>query len=329
MKIIEIWNELDSDKTATSLLLRRCPSSVLPDVFIGLQKTEKLRCIALKLNNTNRINVERYSNLKDIKTELMPDERDYSKKYLLIILKNTQHEYVFATLCEDLINGISNIRDQDRVVRELLNRLEKWKSLFDKASSEGLSLEEQRGLYGELYFLKRWVTNTKDYSKCIQSWVGCENAVRDFQYSDWALEVKTTYGNNHQKIHINSERQLDIENLSSLILLHLSLEVQQKNGQTLNDIITDIIALLNIDIASQTQFKTKLFQAGYFNHHKPLYENSGYQIRQENYYLVQDEFPRIEEKDIRRGVGDVKYSIILSENIDYKITESSVFETLR
>ena len=328
MKINEIWNELESDNTSTSLLLRRCPSSVLPNVFIGLRKIERLRCIALNLKNITSINLSRYSNLKDIKPELIPDERDNSKTFLLILLKNTQHEDVFATLCEDLINGIADIKEEDKVVKELLNRLEKWKSLFDKASAEGLGLEEQRGLYGELYFLKRWLNNSTDYSKCIQSWVDTEKAIRDFQFSDWALEVKTTHGNNHQKIQFSSERQLDTENLNSLILLHLSLEVQQKNGETLNEIIIDIIELLNADIASQTQFKSKLIQSGYFKHHKSIYENAGYQIRQENYYLVNNEFPRIEEKEIRAGVGDVKYSIIISEYANYKIPELSVLEMI-
>lgn len=328
MKINEIWNQMERDNSTTGLLLRRCPPSVLPNIFIGLRKYEKLRCIALKIKNTTVVNLSRYSNLKDIKPELTPDERDSSKVYLLILLKNSQHEDVFTTLCEDLINGMAEIQEEEKVVNELFNRLEKWKSLFDKASAEGLNSEEQRGLYGELYFLKKWIINSLDFSKCVQSWVGSEKAIRDFQFLDWALEVKTTQGNNHQKIQISSERQLDRENLNTLILLHISLEVQQQNGETLNELINAVIVLLRADITSQTQFRSKLLQAGYFKHHKQLYDNSGYQIRKENYYLVNNNFPRIEEKDIRNGVGDVKYSIILSEYTDYIINESTVLETI-
>jgi Putative PD-(D/E)XK family member, (DUF4420) len=328
-KINEIWNELENDaSSSTGLLLRRYSPTVLTDVYIALRKTEKLRCIALKLKNNNTINLSQYANLKDIKAELIPDEKDSSKTFLLILLTNKQHEDIFATLCEDLITGIATISDEKIVVKELLNRLEKWKSLFDKASAEGLSAEEQRGLYGELYFLKKWIVNSTEFSNCIQAWLGPEKAIRDYQLSDWALEVKTTHGNNHQKIQISSERQLDTVTLKTLILLHLSLEVQQKNGDTLNKIVKEIIELLNADIVSQTRFKSKLLQAGYFNHHKALYENIGYQIRQKNYYLVNNDFPRIEEKDIRKGVGDVKYSIILSEYTDYIITESSVLNMI-
>jgi hypothetical protein len=258
----------------------------------------------------------------------MPDERDDTKAYLLILLKNTQHQDVFATLCEDLINGIASINDDEQVVKELLNRLEKWKSLFDKATLDGLTADEQRGLFGELYFLRKWISGINNFQNSIDSWVGPEKAIRDFQLSDWALEVKTTHGNNHQKIQISSERQLDTANLNTLILFHLSLEVQQQNGETLSNITEEIIELLKHEIASQTQFKLKLLQAGYFNHHRHLYTSKGYQIRNENYYLVNNKFPRIEEKDIRKGVGDVKYSIILSEYTDHIITESTVLQMI-
>jgi hypothetical protein len=328
MKIIEIWNEQENDTSSLGLLLRRCPASILPDVYIGMRKNENLRCIALRLKRTQNLDLSRYLNLKDIKPELMDDERDNTKVYLLILLKNTRHQDVFATLCEDLINGIAEINEEQKVIKVLLNRLEKWKSLFDKASSEGLSLEEQRGLYGELFFIRKMISSGDNCQNNIQSWIGPEGAIRDFQLADWAVEVKTTYGNNHQKIQISNERQLDTENINSLILFHLSLEVQQQNGETLNDIVDETIEFLNIDVASQTQFRSKLFQAGYFNHHRQLYENLGYQIRQENYYLVNNDFPRIEERDIRKGVGDVKYSIILSDHTDYLIPESEVLQMI-
>lgn len=326
MRIIDIWNDQEKDSSATGLLLRRCPSSVFPDVFVGLRKAEQQKCIAIRFRKDNNVDLSHYTNLKDIKPEFKSDDRDSTKIFLLIVLLNSQHTDVFATLCEDLITGVAEIKEEPKVIKELLNRLEKWKSLFDKAAAEGLSKEEQRGLYGELYFLRKWINNTVDFYSCIKSWVGPEQAIRDFQISDWALEVKTTHGNNHQKIQISSERQLDTTNLNSLFLLHLSLEVQQQNGETLNDIVDEVIELLSNELASQSKFRVKLLQAGYFNNHRLYYEKAGYQIRGESYYLVNNHFPRIEENDIRKGVGDVKYSIILSEYTEYVIEDSALLK---
>lgn len=325
-KINDIWKELEADKSlATGLLLRRYSASVLPDVYVALRQPSKFRCIALRLRTGKAFNYSKYADLKDINIELIPDEKDSTRHYLLILLSSQQHKDVFSTLSEDLIYGISNLSGDDIIIKELLNRLEKWKSLFNKASLQGLSSEEQRGLFGELYFLKKWLQQTNDLGKCLNAWLGPERSLRDFQLSDWALEVKATHGNNHQKIHINSERQLDTTNLSNLILYHLSLESQQQNGENLNELIDSIFELLNSEIAVQNQFGLKLLQAGYFTHHRFLYENIGYQIRQEAFYEVKDQFPRIEEGDVRSGVGDVKYSIVLSNYSEYNINESFVF----
>lgn len=329
MKINEIWNELENDKSLTTgLLLRRYSAAVLPDVYVALQQPENIRCIAFRVRGNNPVNLARYTNLKDITLVLVPDDQDKTRSYLLVKLLSKQHKDVFSTLCEDLINEISALKDDSKLQKELLNRFEKWKSLFERADLEGLTPEEQRGLYGELHFLRKWLRLSADKQHCVQAWLGPELELRDFQWGGWAVEVKTTHGNNHQKIQINSERQLDTTNLDKFFLYHASLESQRQHGETLNQIIDSLIALLSEDTAAEIAFRSRLLQGGYYFHHAKLYEGVGYQIRQESFYAVRDNFPRIEEKDVRSGVGDVKYSIILSEYNNYKIDETSVFETL-
>lgn len=329
MRINEIWNELENDKSlSVGLLLRRYAASVLSDVYVALRKPEKLRCIAIRVRVEKPPNLSEYIHLKDIHLEVVPDEKDSTKLFLVILLSRQGYNDVFAILCEDLINGIGGVTDNDKLLKELLNRLGKWKSLFDKAALNGLSPEEQRGLFGELYFLRKWISRASDIQECIQAWLGPEKELRDFQLRNWAIEVKTSHGNNHQKVHINSERQLDTSSVSNLLLYHLSLETQPRNGEGLNQIVNSIIELLDADIIAQIQFRSKLLLGGYFFHHIPLYEDAGYRIRQETFYCIRDTFPRIEEKDIRNGIGDVKYSIILSEQTDYLISEPSVFELI-
>lgn len=328
-KINEIWNDLESDKSLPrGLLLRRYSASFLPDIYVALQQPECLRCIALRIQAGNNINTLRYGNLKDIQVSVVSDDNDNTKKLLLIVLANSENNEVFATLAEDLINQVASVTDEERLLKEVLNRFEKWNSLFDKAASQGLTPEEQKGLYGELYFLRKWISKSLNLQKCIQSWLGTEKELRDFQSDDWGIEIKTTSGNNHQKVHISSERQLDTTNLNTLILYHLSLESQQNNGETLNQIVNSINKSLAPDVSAQLQFRSKLLQGGYFFHHASRYDIAGYQLRQELFYRVRDNFPRIEEADIRKGVGDVKYSIILSEQSEYLIPESFVFETI-
>jgi hypothetical protein len=328
-KIDQIWEELDNDSSfRTGLIIRRYSSDILPEIFVALNAPEKIRCLAVYLGSVSEINLISLNKLRDIRIELIPDDSNALKNILLISLTNNHHKDIFSTLCEDLIKTVSSLKEEKTLVKVLLNRFEKWKSLFENASSAGLSPEEQRGLYGELYFLSKWLINSVDKRKCVEAWFGPEKRNQDFQHGDWALEVKTTTGNNHQKIHISNERQLDTSNLNDLILYHLSIDVRTGSGVTLISLVESLHYMLETDAHAEIIFAAKLLEAGFFAQHKYLYDTVSYFIRQENFYKIENEFPRIEEKDIRSGVGDVKYSVIVTSCSDYIINENIVFKII-
>ncbi len=329
MKINQIWDELADDTSfAKGLLLRRFSGSVLPDVFVAIQQPEKQLCIASSISESIDVNISQFDNLQEIQIELIPDPNKQEKRILIFKLTNNQHRDIFSVLCEDLIANITTETNEKQLVKTLLNRFEKWKSLFTKIASEGLSPEEQRGLFGELYFIRKFMQHNHNYSAVLNTWVGPASEVRDFQMGNWALEVKTTHGNNHQKIQISSERQLDITHLEKLYIYHVSLEKAQESGETLNQIVSSISNLLASDTIALNRFRSKLYEAGYFEQHLLLYDTIGYFIRQDTFYSVEAAFPRIQENELRNGVGDVKYSIILSQCEEFIQTEESVFQTL-
>jgi hypothetical protein len=328
-KINQIWEELANDNSLSKgLLLRRYSGAVLPDVYIALQQPEKILCIAASLNESININISSFDKLQEIQLELFPDHNINGKNILLIKLISNQHQDIFSVLCEDLIDSVKLESDEKQLVRTLLNRFEKWKSLFSRLNSQGLSPEEQRGLWGELFLLRKFFQYSTNYQHILDSWVGPAGEIRDFQMNNWALEVKTTHVNNHQKVQISSERQLDNTHLDKLYLYHISLEKVHESGESLNQIITSINDILTIDIIALNRFRSKLYEAGYFEHQADLYSGTGYFIRNESFYCVTDNFPRIQENEIRSGVGDVKYSIILSNCKDYEESEYTVFENL-
>jgi len=293
-----------------------------------LQHPEKFLCIYVAISKTSEVNISNFSNLQEIQVDLFTSPNEADKNILIFKLLNFEHKDIFSVLCEDLIASISEETNEKKIIREVLNRFEKWKSLFSKIGLQGLKPEEQRGLFGELYFLRKYLKLNSDYLAIINTWTGTEKQIRDFQSGSWAVEVKTTHGNNHQKIQINSERQLDTTNLEDLFLYHISLEQQQNSGETLNELVDLVIDILNAEIIALNKFKSKIYEVGYFDLQRNLYETIGYHIRQDEFYKVEKDFPRIEENDLRSGVGDVKYSIILSQCATFSICESEVFDTV-
>ena len=329
MKINQIWDELANDKSLTSgLLFRRYSGTIKPDIYISLQYPEKFLCIYIAINKKSEVNISNFSRLQEIQVDLFASPNETDKNILIFKLLNFEHRDIFAVLCEDLIASIADETKEKKIILEVLNRFEKWKSLFNKIASNGLKPEEQRGLFGELYFLRKFLLTNNDYLSVVSSWTGTEKQIRDFQSGTWAVEVKSTQGNNHQKIQISSERQLDTTNLEDLFLYHISLEQQQNSGESLNDIIDSIKGILRIDTIALNKFKSKIYEVGYFDFQRNLYNSVGYHIRQDIFYKVENDFPRIEENDIRTGVGDVKYSIITSQCTSFQISEIDLFSTV-
>jgi hypothetical protein len=194
----------------------------------------------------------------------------------------------------------------------------------------GLTPAEQQGLFGELHFLQKFLAKP-DTNPCdvLHTWVGVDKALRDFQGNSWAVEVKTTSTNNPQKVTINGERQLDETLLENLFLFHFLVEVSNANGLTLCQKIAVIRESLENDAPALSLFNAKLFEAGYLNKHEPFYQDRFYQVRNENYYKIENYFPRIKENELRGGVSDVKYSIILAMCDEYLVSENQIFNTMK
>lgn len=329
MKSNQIWEDLESDPSLQSgLIYKRFSADVKPDVFISLKVPEKLRCIAFGIKAPFTRDLSDWNALKDIRIETAEDKNSSNKMFLLVLLLSKQHKDIFCTLCEDLIADVSDIEEEDLLITRLTERLAKWQALFEKVSGQGLSIDAQRGLYGEVFFLRNCLDNIDDPILTLKSWTGPERSVQDFHREDWAVEVKTTHGKNHQKIHINSERQLDDSIIPNIFLYHLSLEVRNGNGESLNKLIDSVCERLESHSTALRLFNLKLIESGYFERHRPQYEDTGYSVRQENIYIVRDQFPRITEQQIPSGVGDVKYSIVLTESQSWRIEESELYNQI-
>jgi len=124
---------------------------------------------------------------------------------------------------------------------------------------------------------------------------------------------------------VSNERQLDDSVIPNIFLYHLSLDVRSGNGETLNALIESIFDLLRETTMATNLFRLKLMESGYFEMHKPFYDEIGYTVRQENIYSVTGDFPRITEQQIPKGVGDVRYSIVLTESELWRINENDLF----
>lgn len=312
-------------------LVKRLYDSSFPyHIFATYTSGDRFYGIGFSFNKNIKIDIAAFENLKEMRVSLYDDPYYVDCRLLFIELLTPSRREVFSCLCENLIASVKESPTEKVLIQSVVNQLEKWRNLFDRAKTDGLSVEEQQGLYGELSFLYKFLSrNIVPNSKVLEYWVGIDSALRDFQGTEWAVEAKTTATNNPQKVTINGERQLDDTLLTKLYLYHCSVEVSKFNGETLPEKVEKVREKLQDDSPALSVFNEKIFTAGYLDNQAELYTNRCYKIRNEHYYRVSGEFPRIREEELQDGVCEVKYSIVLAMCSDYSIPENKLFNEIK
>ena len=326
--ISSLWEIMCQEKSV-GLVKRLLPSSSPLKVFATYKYPENICGIAFSCDRKLKLSIDSFYNLKELSVQLFLDASYQPNRLLTIQLFTDPNKDIFAYLCGNLIETIEKCETEAKAIKLVLNRLEKWKTMFSKGASDGLSITEQQGLYGELMYLHKLVLRgIFSYIDTLKIWVGADKAMRDFQGKDWAVEAKTISINNADQITINGERQLDETLLDKLYLYHLSVEASRMNGQTLNDKVDELRSLFSDDKAALNIFNAKLMEAGYFDHHRELYRERCYKIRKESIYVIDDSFPRIKESELRDGVSNTVYSINVSTCAEYMVSENTHFNSI-
>lgn len=253
--------------------------------------------------------------------EIFAIEMD-NKIDLNIYLLDNELKDIFSLFIQNILEDIQQSITEIEALTTALNVVSKWKKLFDKINFNGLTLERQKGLIGELVFLYYLLNNEKTSTSAVNAWTGAE---QDFQAKDFTLgsigiEIKFT-SSKQPRIKVSNERQLDAENLSALYLVLYSTEAVKDNGFSLNS----IIQLIRHNIASEEVrdiFNGKLQLNGYFEEDREHY-NRMYSIKKVFSFEVSSDFPKIVKNQLPLGIYDATYSIEISavENFIIELEE--------
>ena len=249
----------------------------------------------------------------------------YKDKNFLCLKQSIEGvDNIFELVISDIANTIINMTPEKNLITTFLDSLETWKQFFEKNKSKSLSIEKQKGLFGELIYLRDFVFKEIDFSTAIESWKGPDRAYHDFEFKKMAVEIKTTSGKEHKKFMISSEKQLDMLELDNLYLGLFSLNVHFNDiGQTLTDLIDECDNLLSEFSAARYAFDLKLLKSGFLQEHKLEY-NTRFSISSIDFFEIKDDFPKIIKNNLPTGLGDIKYSVMVSACERFKIDNNQI-----
>ena len=320
----KLWDEMDgraSDSGSYEGLLRqRIPGKWSYEYFVGLSLPARERFFYFAVDSDFLPSQQDFPVTRGFRAERVHFP-GASQPCILRRLLDASFKDVFTSLVLDLVDHMNGAAGQAERVKTFMNRLRRWQYFMKGFREEGLSPESQRGLYGELHFFET-VLFPRYGAGIVAAWTGPERAHQDFQFSECAVEVKTSIQKQPHIISIANAKELDEVPYEYMFLWHASLDQNRSSGETLNEKVSRVAHLLSEDAAASALYSDKLREYGYLESQTQLYDNIFYAVRNCNFYHVRDEFPRILASDLRKGVGQIGYGISIDVCSDYSIDEN-------
>lgn len=227
----------------------------------------------------------------------------YALEFQLVAEK---YEEEFLRLCWDMVESTINSKNP---LQDLIARYLSWQKLLQYKKDETLSFERQKGLIGELFFLKK-ILEKYNPKEAIESWQGPEGADQDFVFSNTWAEVKTV-AMSAEKVKISSLQQLDQTMEGKLVICAFEKTVKNVNSVSLPDIVSIIKKQYFSDPLLAERFETKLFKYGYRQREEELYAANHFRLAWEKTYSVNKEFPRLIKNNVSPEITNCIYELSL------------------
>jgi len=243
---------------------------------------------------------------------VMPVAGDDGLTRLILQVNNRDDWDIFHSLCLDLLRATVDCSTEESVVAVIVRRLERWHIFLKTNRARILSESEQKGLIGELLFLRDYLLPRFAISEALSFWQGPLDAPQDFCIGETAVEAKCQLGTSKPLIRISSIEQLHTQ----LERLYLFVVTVGKSSQTADNVINLPILINEIRESIQSSqpsagdiFEVLLLKAGYMD----LEEYNGYffVVSRSRFYEVTGDFPRLYSENIPQGIANVTMDIML------------------
>ncbi len=333
MRIEALWSELEQEAGAGSasawLSRYALPETGIP-LLVAVEVPTRRRALLLTLRSSSLPSSRDWPQCRGLEVFGVAIE---GVPHLGVRLVDTNFADVFAALAEDVAPRVSAAPDERAAAAALLERLKRWQK-FLTARATDFSVSRQRGLFGELHVLERWLLPAFGSATAITCWRAPLATHQDFQFPNGAIEVKTTTEKQPQSVRVTSERQLDDTGIRTLFLFVVVLDERitdvpgPTDGQSLPEIIASLRRTLDPTPLARLEFDDRLLEAGYLDADAPRFEGRRYSLRSEHPYRVREGFPRILERDLATGIGDVSYDLSLAACAPFFVPSDDMISTL-
>jgi Putative PD-(D/E)XK family member, (DUF4420) len=306
------WKDLSPPSMANAINAKRVSADVPWGFFWARSVDDK--CLFVIQHNVDSLPSGRLPKLKGI-TVTDSDGPDGDDRVLIFKLEESVHRDLFHRLCIDIVECASAASTEKEAVLLAIARTWRWHHLLRGGSDKTLTLEQQKGLMGELLVIERHLLPVMCAVDAVAAWRGPLGAPKDFEIGQICVEVKSRRGAATPLIAVSSENQLDESDLEILFLYVSDLDRAPSDspaGASLTEVALRVREIIvGMDQGAVEAFEGLLAAAGF--RWSDDYSATLWIEGTNRLYRVHGDFPRITAGQIASGVGTVRYSISLVE----------------
>jgi hypothetical protein len=324
MTFEDVWTELEQGAQGEAgTVRRRVKPESSNDFYAQLRFPERLRSVALRLHGPpgNAWKLARSSRGLIVRAGVEPD----GTSYIQLEESDAKYREVFSAIVDDVLKHVDVTGPDESPLDVACGRIKRWQAAMEATGDGVLGEEKQEGLFAELLVLADMFISHQGAATAVESWTGPSQAVQDFQWAAFALEVKSSRVSEPQDMQINGERQLGSSGHERLFLTHVGLDRRSSGtGRTLPEQVRAIRVAISKEARAVELFEDKLLEVGYLGVHENQYDRYRYSIRRLDHFEVVTGFPRITEQDIDDGIGQVNYKLSLSACQSFVISDEEL-----
>lgn len=286
-------------------------------LYISIEVPSELIKISFLIDKKN-FDIVQPLNFDGFKVSYRANQNSQTNLFLDVALEHQKFSSIFAVLCNDLIDVISQVLDERDLLKKVSVRLDYWCDFLRNSQKDVLSKEELIGLIGELIILKSMLSY-KPNTDVFKIWNGPKRATHDFTNGLFSIEAKASIKQS-SSVKISSEYQLDKKTPNEeLCLCYIDLTEVSGGAASLNlpNLVDSIFKILP-DVREES-FSGMMELVGFKYQDREYYEQFNFVVNEIFLYEVRDDFPKLSSKDINPSIRNVSYELKLNGLDAYKV----------
>lgn len=237
---------------------------------------------------------------------------------LSFTLQDAKFTEVFLRLVDDVHTRSALAPNESVALDRVSTVFGEWWRLLKPRSAGLLTMEELRGLVGELWLLLEEFSTSRSVDAALQGWLGPMGLPQDFWYADTGYHEVKAIGPSTTAVRISSDHQLDQSPLE-LVVLRVSNTVETTSGSVNLPILVGRISAALTDLGTDTSALDERLRRLGVELNESFYHDTWFVVTHLTAYGVSPDFPAIRASSLEPAISRVTYQVELAKVDSFRI----------